>query len=137
MRKINVFKGAKKIVALAMCGMLCIANVMSASAATTVKIYYGESKISETTAYKTARSYYIYTDVVKDYAGRNKYTSSISGTLIIHDGEGNYISYNKNQTVYSGYTYNPCLKQTYTDMYVSGFKNGKIQTNFISEDFSL
>lgn len=136
------FKGLKKVTALALCGIMCLGSAISASAVvskTKAIVNSQNDLISTTKLYRDSDSFYANMTIVKDFAGRNKYTGVIDLKARLYNDEVGVYTWDKNlyNKVYLGYTTNPYVGKTYTTwaiIYVTGTLEN-IGYNPINVDF--
>ena len=114
------FKVAKKVMALALCIVMCMASVLSVSAAglNSPRIVTDSQGIwlSKTYLTRTTYSYSMETEVTKNHYGSNKYTSYTNAKVTVVDSETEQEDYRYHSaTAMGGTTLNAKISYRYTD----------------------
>lgn len=118
------FKVTKKVMALALCIVMCMASVLSTSAANlnSPRIVTDSQGIwlSKTYLTRTTKSYSMETEVTKNHYGTNKYTSYTEAEVKVTVIETKRSEYRYHKaTAMGGTTVNAKLSYKYTDFYIN------------------
>ena len=113
------FKVTKKVMALALCVVMCMASVLSVSAYSSTRyitnpingVLYSKVYLNSSDS-----KFSIEMEPERGYAGRNLYTTSCLTYVTVHDSVDKcYNTYKYMQTVFSGQTSNLLIKKSYTN----------------------
>jgi len=144
-KKMKKFKVTKKVMALALCGIMLVMNLMPVSAYSAEPRYIVDklTGIRYATLYFTGESkvFSITMNTPKDSIGRNKYTTTCTaGANVYNYTKQKNESYVYTQTVFSGQTSDLLIKKAYGYSKINfvtfeAFANGK--DNKIADTFYI
>lgn len=124
------FKGLKKVTALALCGIMCLGSVMTASAYSSTKyVTDGDGNmLSRVYLTKNGASFAAEMTIKKSANGNNMYSGSLTTVVYVQDTRGyNRATYNYDDSVNTYTSDNAKFNDGYVDLIIN-FISGKATT---------